>query len=131
MVATAADGSTARATVIVRAPSGGVSPSSVSVAPAGIVQFSASRPADEAVMWWSPDPGNSGNLAWDTGFYQAPTKPGTYHVSADDFEGHLIGTAEVTVRADPMYVTISPTLSVGTVTRFTYGITAWRCQNAS
>ncbi|TMB29096.1 MAG: hypothetical protein E6J65_03160, partial [Deltaproteobacteria bacterium] len=56
VVATAADGSTARATVIVRAPSGGVSPSSVSVAPAGIVQFSASRPADEAVMWWSPAP---------------------------------------------------------------------------
>jgi len=73
------------------------------VAPGGIVQFTTSRPADETVMWTQ----DGGSITIDTGFYQAPAKPGTYHVSAYDFEGLLIATAEVTVRADPVYVTIN------------------------
>src|SRR2546428_746192 len=79
-----------------------LAPSSVSVAPGGIVQFTTSRPADETVMWTQ----DGGSITIDTGFYQAPAKPGTYHVSAYDFEGLLIATAEVTVRPDPVYVTI-------------------------
>jgi hypothetical protein len=98
---------TAIATAIVRSPGGTLIPSSISVAPGGIVQFTTSRPPDEMLSWDVEEGGAGGSI--DDGFYQAPTAAGTYHVRAYPSFDRSISrmTAEVTVRPDPVYVKIN------------------------
>jgi hypothetical protein len=98
---------TATATVIVRNPAGTMIPSSITVAPAGTVQFTSSRPPDE-LLTWDIKEGDAGGTISD-GFYQAPTTAGTYHVQAHVSFNRGINslTAEVTVRPDPVYVTVN------------------------
>ena len=98
---------TATATVIVRSPGGTLIPSSTIVAPGGTVQFSSSRPPDETLSWDVVESGAGGTI--DDGFFQAPTTAGTYHVWAyPSFDRSITRmTAEVTVRPDPVYVTVN------------------------
>src|SRR5919108_2339145 len=105
VVATARDGSSVTATVIVREAGAAIVPSSVSVAPGGVVQFTTSRPADELVLW--VENAADGASIGDFGFYQAPSTPGTYQVIAMSSDYLHLGTATVTVRNDPVYVSLN------------------------
>jgi len=98
---------TATATVIVRSSSGTVVPSSITVSPGGTVLFTTSRPPDEALTW-DIDEGDAGGTI-DDGFYQAPTTAGTYHIQAHVSFDRRVNrmTAQVTVRPDPVYVTVN------------------------
>ena len=106
VIATARDGSSATSTVIVRAAGVIVIPAQVSVAPGGVVEFTTSRPADELVYWFVIS-ADAGTIGHGTGIYQAPETPGQYEVTVTNYGDAWQATATVTVRPEPVYVTLN------------------------
>ena len=81
--ANGSDGRRMKETVVLQVlPVPSVDPASTAVAPGGGVDFSASMKglARNTVKWSVDEP--EGGMISETGHYQAPTRTGTYHVTA-------------------------------------------------